>query len=54
MNLISKIILTDNDTKLILENVNVTTEGAFVCNAVNDIDITQKVFYVIINGESGC
>lgn len=36
---------------MLLENVSVTTEGAYVCDAVNTVGITQKVFYVIVNGE---
>lgn len=35
-----------------LRNLTLTSEGGYVCNAFNDIGSTQKVFYIVVNGET--
>lgn len=36
--------------EIILKNMSTSSEGAYVCEAYNGIGITQKVFYIIVNG----
>lgn len=44
-------ITISNDGNVYLKNINASNEGAYVCDATNNIGITQKIFYIIINGE---
>lgn len=41
-----------DDGQIRLRNVSLTSEGGYVCRAFNDIGSTQKVFYIVVNGES--
>lgn len=42
-----------DDGEIVLRNVNISSEGGYVCDAFNGIGITQKVFYIIVNGALG-